>query len=303
MPDFSHSSYGFRHTLDSALQALYRLGVPSPRITLRMVGRGLPSRWVAEQSPSPGTPIAADIQITLGVSGLGFCHDLPTAMWDSGGDTEPGTKEIFELLDDPLQKAGHWIRDGAQFFTLSSENRAGCALWVSLFGLDPQDWRDADLYPLSLLLPSLHELAGTERGIRLALDLLLHLPLQEVRFHSNFQRIHEDEQTRLATHSSRLGIDCVLGRNVEDLDLAEMVLGPVDLRTYYKFHEKRMEDLLNRSLRLVLPCYSSYSLFWIVDGADHAPRLLKENMGLHLGINSYLRKNVRGASAEQHWAS
>src|SRR5262249_53464924 len=155
MPDFAHSSYGFHHTVDSALEVLYALGVPSPRVTLRMAGAGVPSRWVVAQSPGPGAPLAGDARITLSVSGLGFCQNLPVAMWDSGGDQEPGTKEVFELLDDPLQKASHWIRDGAQFLGIAQGNPAASALWISLFGLEPEDWHGAGLYSLALLLPSM----------------------------------------------------------------------------------------------------------------------------------------------------
>jgi len=292
MPDFSRSSYGFHHTVDSALEVLYMLGIPLPRVTLRMVGRGLPSRFIAEQEPTAGTPISGDTRITLAVSGLGFCQNLPVAMWDSGGDQEPRTKEVFELLDDPLQKASHWICDGARLLGVSPENSAACALWISLFGLNPEDWDDAGLFPLAMLLPSMQEIAGTERGIRLVLDLLLRLPLREVRFHRRFHSMDDGEPSRLARQSSRLGIDCVLGKSFEDADAAELVVGPVGLRTYYEFSQTGMRELLNRTLRLVLPCYSHYSLFWVVDGEDRAPRLVTENMGLRLGINSYLRRQA-----------
>ncbi len=298
MPDLCHSSYGFHHTVDSALEVLYKLGVPSPRVTLRMAGRGMPSRFVVEQSPAPGWEISGDTQITLAIAGLGFCQNLPVAMWDSGGDEEPRTKEVFELLDDPLQKASHWIRDGARLLGISPENSAACALWISLFGLDPGDWHDAGLYPLALLLPSMQALAGTERGIRLVLDLLLHLPLREVRFHHSFHSMDDGEPTRLTMKSSRLGIDCVLGKSFEDVDAGELVLGPVSLRTYYEFRQTGMHELLNRTLGLVLPCYGHYSVFWVVDGEDRAPRLVTENIGLRLGINSYLRRKVSLAGSD-----
>lgn len=297
MPDFSRSSYGFHHTVDSALKVLYMLGVPAPRVTLRMAGAGVPSRWIVSQSPEPGTVISGETQIVLEVSGLGFCHNLPVAMWDSGGDQEPRTKEVFELLDDPLQKARHWIRDGAHLIDISPENATACFLWISLFGLDPEDWHGAGLYPLALLLPSMQELAGTERGIRLVLDLLLRLPLREVRFHKSFHSMEDRELTRLATISSRLGVDCVLGRGMEGVSHAELVVGPIGLRTYYEFRQTGMRELLNRTLGLVLPCYGRYSLFWVVDGEECAPRLVTESMGLRLGINSYLRSKVSLAGA------
>jgi Type VI secretion, TssG len=298
MPDLSRSSYGFHHTVDSALEVLYMLGVPAPRVTLRMAGHGMPSRFVVEQSPAPGTPLSGDTQISLAVSGLGFYHNLPIAMWDSGGDQEPRTKEVFDLLDDPLQKASHWIRDSSHLLGISPENTAACALWISLFGLDPADWHGAGLYPLALLLPSMQELAGTERGIRLVLDILLGLPLREIRYRRNFHAMEQGEVTHLGRESSRLGIDCVLGKSFEDTSKSELVVGPVGLRTYYEFCQTGMRELLNRTLRLVLPCYGQYSVFWVVDGEDSAPRLVTDNLGQRLGINSYLRRKVSPAGAD-----
>jgi predicted component of type VI protein secretion system len=208
---------------------------------------------------------------------------------DGGSGDQPRTKEVFELLDDPLQKANHWIRGGARLLGIAPENPSACKLWISIFGLDPEDWPAEGLYPLALLLPSLQGLAGTERGIRLALDLLLHLPLAEIRFHPDSHSMERDELSLLGMRASRLGTDYVLGNSLEDVSSTELILGPVGLRTYYEFQSTGMKELLHRTLRLVVPCYTRYDVFWVVDGQDRAPRLVTQQHGLRLGINSYLR--------------
>jgi len=300
MPDFSHSFYGFRHTVDSALEILSTLEVPAERITLRMAGAGLPSRWVAEQSPPPGAALFEDTVITLSVAGLGYCQQLPVAMQDSGGEQEPGTKEIFDLLDDPLQKVAHWVHEGARLFDIAPGNPEACARWIAVFGLTADLWPTEQLYPLALLLPSLQKLAGTERGIRLALDLLLHLPVQQIRRHPAYRSMRESELSLLGSDFNRISVDYVLGNCMEDYSRSELVLGPVSLDAYYKFQEPQGEELLKQALRLVVPCHARYSTFWVVADPNKPPRLGIKQENSVLGINSYLgpRQQVEAAMSQ-----
>jgi len=298
MPDFSHSFYGFRHTVDSALEILSTLEIPAERISLRMAGRGAPSRWVAEQSPAPGTILMEDTQIALSVAGLGYYHHLPVAMQDSGGEQEPGTKEIFELLDDPLEKAAHWVYEGARLFDIAPDNPEACARWIAVFGLNADLWPTEQLYPLALLLPSLQALAGTERGIRLALDLLLQLPVQKIRRRPSYRYIAQDELSLLGSDFNRISIDYVVGNCLEDLSRSEIVLGPVSLDAYYRFQEPEGKELLKQSLRLVIPCHARYSTFWVVADPNKGPRLGIKGENSVLGINSYLSPQVPAGQLE-----
>ena len=288
MPDFSHHFYGFRHTVDSALETLASLGVPAERISLRMAGAGMPSGWVTNQSPPAGTSLLEDTLVTLSVAGLGFFQNLPVGMQDSGGELEPGTREAFEALDDPLAKAHHWVYEGARLFDISPANPAACARWIEVFGLNPELWPDEQLYPLALLLPSLQALAGTERGMRLALELLLLLPLQRIKRYPAYRLMAQDDLSLLGSRFNRLGIDCVVGNCVEDVSRSELILGPVSLNTYYRFQDPSGTHLLNQVLRLVMPCYSDYSIHWVVADPDRGPRLGIKEENAVLGINSYL---------------
>lgn len=297
MPDFSHSFHGFRHTVHSALKVLDTIGVPAARITLRMAGAGDPASWVTRQFPAPGTPLFDDTQVMLRVSGLGFFHGLPVSMWHRGGEEELGTGEILELLDDPLQKALHWICEGAQLFDISPGNPAACARWISLFGLDPEQWPADCLYSVALILSSLHRLAGTEPGIRIALDLILHLPLKEMRSKRAYRYLDQEDLSALGATASRLSVDYVLGDRYEDVGAIELVLGPVDLETYYEFSGPEGSALLGRTLRLVMPCHGRWSISWVVADPDKYPLLgiAKENS--LLGVNSYLGRTKEVAAA------
>ena len=288
MPNFSQSFAGFRHTVDSALEVLVKLGVPSSRITLRMAGPGTPSRWITSQSPVPGTPLTQDQVVTLAVSGIGFCQNLPVGMWDKGDEQEPGTAELLEFLDDPLQKADHWIREGALLFNISSDNLAACSRWISLFGLQPDVWPSNTWYHLSLLLPSIQALAGTEKGIRFALDLVFGLPLYEVLLRPSARYFRSPELSSLGRVSSRLSIDCVVGNQLEELSKLVLVLGPVPLETYYQFQEPDYGLQLKQLLTLVLPCFRAYTVQWSILDATKPPRLGFQQDNSVLGLNSYL---------------
>jgi predicted component of type VI protein secretion system len=154
--------------------------------------------------------------------------------------------------------------------------------------LNPELWPDEQLYPLALLLPSLQALAGTERGMRLALELLLLLPLQRIKRYPAYRLMAQDDLSLLGSRFNRLGIDCVVGNCVEDVSRSELILGPVSLNTYYRFQDPSGTHLLNQVLRLVMPCYSDYSIHWVVADPDRGPRLGIKEENAVLGINSYL---------------
>ncbi len=303
MPDLAHGFQGFHHTLDSALAILCDLGVPAARVTLRMAGRGYPTRWVVEQDPEPGAELHPGVSIALSIAGTGAFQALPVGMWEQGGEAEPGTREIVELMDDPLQKAALWLREGARLFDIQPGNLAACARWIGLFGLNAEDWPEAMWYRLALILPSLHDMAGKERGIRFGLSFLLELPLQEIRRMPAFQTIPAEACSRAGVNFSRLGVDAILGARVEDLARLTLRVGPVELRTYYDFGAEEKRKLMEAVLDLVAPCYQRRRLQWVVLDPSKPPRLGDEVQNGRLGINSYLggtaAQNGNGSGAAE----
>lgn len=288
MPNFAHSFHGFHHTLDSALEVLDARGISPARISVRMTGRGYPDCWVIDQTPKPGQPITPDARVILTVSGLGYFHHLPVGMWDKGGESEPGTQELVEVFDDPLQKVGHWIRQGARLFDLRPDDYNACQRWIALFGINAEDWPQDIWYNLALVLPSLHRFAGREEGIRLALDLLLGLPLHEIRRRRGFTYVDEQDLSLLASDFSRLGVDAILGDRREDLARLTLVLGPVPLDTYYDFQTDESRRRLNQVLDLAASSYQDIRVRWFVLDPRRAPRLGFEQENARLGINSHL---------------
>src|SRR5262245_24865040 len=127
MPDLSQGRHGFRHTLDSALDVLFGLGISPGRISVHMAGDGWPSGTVLGQEPAAGTLLTADRAVVLSVAGNGVAFDLPWGMWDKGGEREPGTQEMLGVFDDPLQKMGHSIRHGARLFDVRKDKAEACA--------------------------------------------------------------------------------------------------------------------------------------------------------------------------------
>jgi hypothetical protein len=288
MPCLAQGFHGFHHTLDSALAILFQLDVPATRVTVNMAGRGYPTRWIVEQDPPAGTELHPSLAVRLSVAGTGFFHALPIGMWDTGGESEPGTREIVGLLDDPLQKAGHWLREGARLFDIAPDNPAACSRWIGLFGLNAADWPASLWYNLALLLPSLSRLAGREEGIRFALQFLLGLGLKEIRRAPAFEYLDQDQRSLLGSRLSRLGVDSILGDRVEQVARLTFVLGPVELDTYYDFCDPARRDLLEAALDLVCSCYQPRSVCWLVRDPAQPPVLGDERRNGRLGINSYL---------------
>lgn len=298
MPDFCDSSHSFHHTVDSALDVLSELDISPARITIRMAGRGWQPFWVVEQFPAAGDPLGPDTSIVLHIAGLGLFHSLPVGMWDRGGDAELGTKEIFELFDDPLQKTARWIRAGERLLDLRPDRTDACSRWISLFGLNPEDWPPRCRYKLAALLPNLHRLAGKKEGIHLTLHLLLGLPLQETREQRSYSFLADDDVSLLGGRASRLGVDAVAGGRVEDLECLVLMIGPVPLQTYYLFQEEEHSRLLAAALHLCMPCYQKHRVSWSVLDPARAPRLGFEKENARLGINSHLGRGIRAPETD-----
>lgn len=288
MPCFESGFFGFHHTVASALEVLDRMGVSSSRISLRMAGRGYPSRWVVTQEPAPGADLGAGTTIQLSIAGLGYFHALPVGMWDKGGESHAGTHEILEVIDDPLQKAGNWVRDGARLFDLQPENLEACSRWITLYGLNPNDWPPETLYNLALLLPSMQQIAGTGYGVRLVFQLLLELPVKEIGHFPSFRFLPEQEYSLLGDRFGRLGVDSILGDQIEDLAGVRLVVGPISLDEYYQYQEPEKKRLVTALLDLCMPCQRKCWVSWLVEDQAKAPRLGLESENARLGINSHL---------------
>jgi hypothetical protein len=288
MPDLAHSVRGFRHTVDSALEIFSTAGISPGRITIRMDGPGLPSRWVAAQKPAPGVPLTPGETIELQIAGLGYFHNLPVACWEAGGEAEMGTREILSVVDDPYQKAVHWLREGARLFDISPSNTEACSRWISLFGLVPDHWPAETWYKLALLLPSLQSLAGKEYGMGFALRWMLDLPLERIRRKPRMRYLTEEQLSRLGDRMSRLGVDSIAGNRIEDLAENVLVLGPTPLSTYYAFQDEERQYLLKAVVYLITPCHQRYSIEWSIEDRNRAPRLGVEHLNSRLGLNTHL---------------
>jgi hypothetical protein len=288
MPDFSHSFHGFHHTIDSALETLSSHGISASRITVRMAGLGWPDHWVIEQDPAPGAELTPDVRLTLDVAGLGFFQALPVGMWDKGGEAEPGTFEIVQVFDDPLQKAAHWVRQGARLFDIRPDNHRACRRWIELFGLDPESWPRENWYHLALLLPNLHRLAGRKEGMELAFRLLLGLPIFEIRRRAGWRYLADPDLSVLGEQYSRLGVDTVIGDRMESLGRQTIKLGPVSLKTYYSYQQEDKARLIDAVLNLSSACHQQYRISWLVLNPARPPRLGFEEQNARLGVNSHL---------------
>lgn len=287
MPDFVSGTHAFRHHLHSAMACLDFLRVPPSRISIRAVGRcSFPDGAIVGQSPRPGAPLAGDVR--LDVAGASFHHYLPVALWDSGGDAEPGTRELLEVLDDPLKKLSHWMYEGASLLRLAQDNLAACARWISLFGFVPEEWPRTLWYRLALLLLDLPAVAGSENAARTALERVFDLPVRASCFRSSVTMLRLPATTRLGVQASRPGVDFILGDSFQDIARLRVEVGPVPLDVYEYYACGDGARLVNRLLALVLPLHQDYELGWLMPDPAQPPRLGIAERNCRLGLNSYL---------------
>jgi predicted component of type VI protein secretion system len=235
--------------------------------------------------------------IELQVAGPAFHHSLPVAMWDSGGEAEPGTRELLEVLDDPLEKLTHWMYEGASLLRLAPDNLAACARWISLFGIAPEEWPRSLWYRLALLLLDLPSIAGSEEAVKTALERVLGLPVNSSSFRHSLAVLKHPTKTRLGERASRIGLDFIVGDAFYDMAHLRVEIGPVPLATYEKYLGSEGRDLLDRLLALVLPVHLDYELRWVVLDPEQAPRLGIAERNCRLQINSYLGKGCESAGS------
>ena len=301
MPDFAGGTHAHRHTVHSALISLEALGVSPQRITLRRVGRhALAPGLVAGQRPRAGEALTGATTVTLEIAGPGFTHALPVGMWESGGEAGAGTSEILEHLDDPLEKLKHWFHEGAPLFRIAPSAPAACARWIRLFGIDPATWPQSMWYPLASVVARLPQISCSSEGCRLLLDLLLGLPVREMRYRPCTGALPASALSRLGSRSSRLGVDMLLGDSAEDLAMLEIEIGPVPLESYVHFAEAAEgRDLLRRVLEMALPMSHSFAVRWTVADEKASPRLGIAEQNSRLGINTHLGSPLAVEPAEE----
>ena len=288
MPDLTWPRYGFHHTVDSAIMALSRLGIGNDRITIRKAGRGWAKLRVVDQLPEAGQPLTPDAMVELTVEGDGLFYHLPAGMREGSRAGEVGTHEIVSIFDDGVEKAAFFIRQGGLFFDVRPANPPGCARWIRLFGIDPEDWPKERWYKLAVLLPCLRYLSGRESGLRLASRLLLDLEISAIRWRPRWTMMPASDRSLLGLRAGRLGVDLIVGDGVDDEAAMEITLRAETLEQY-RFHQTEAgRQRVAQVMRLVVPYHWIYETNWLVGDVDRAPRLGDEVQNSVLGVNSHL---------------
>lgn len=289
MPDLTSGTHAFRHTVDSALASLSLMRISATRIHLRRTGReAVPEGTVVGQHPVAGALLEPDTAIRLDVAGLGFTHALPVGMWDSGGEAEPGTREMLEGIDNPLVKLEHWAHEGAAMLRISDADRLACERWMTLFGVRSKDWPEEMWFRLASLLAQLPALACSEEGVRLVLGVLFQIPIESMTYQRSVAMLPADKTTLLGVRMSRLGVDSVVGDAVEDMAHLRIVLGPISLKTYEEFTAGEKGLLLRRALDYLMAAFQDYEIAWSVEDAGRCPQLGVAERNSRLGVNMHL---------------
>lgn len=289
MPDLVAPQRGARHTVDSAVPALLRLGVDVGRIVLKSAGLGWAAGAVVAQDPPPGADLAEVRRIVLHVCSGPAVDSLPYPMRDSA-DGEFRSDRLFGLFDDHFLKLGVHIRAAGGLLNLTPDDPVGAYRWIrDIFGVRAEQWPEARWYDVARLLPSLHRIAGRPDGAAIALGAVFRLPAGPVRTVAGVAPVDAARRTRLGQRNGRLGIDALAGDGVTAATAVEIDIGPVDLATYRRAfrRERSQRDAL---YRLVLPTHLSGDVRerWLVGDRTEGAVLNDPTREAALGLNSYL---------------
>jgi hypothetical protein len=288
MPDVIHARHGFHHTIDSALLTLLRVGIGTDRITIKKAGRGWARSRVIGQQPAAGTPLTQEMVVELAVEGDSMFYHLPVGMHEASNNGEIGTREMASLFDDAVEKASVYMRLGGLFFDVRPSNPNGCARWIKLFSIEPEDWPKERWYRLAILLPCLRYLTGRESGLRLSLRMLLDLEIAAIAWHPRRTLMDASDRSLLGARASRLGVDMIVGDGIDDEALMEITLRAETLEKFRRHQTAEGQRRIDQVMRLVAPYHWVYRLKWLIGDVDRAPRLGIEIDNAVLGLNSHM---------------
>jgi len=288
MPDVIQPRHGFHHTIDSSLLTLLRMGVGTDRVTIRKAGRGWARSRVTEQRPAAGAPLGREAVVELTVEGDGMFLHLPVGMREASREGEVGTQELVSIFDDAIEKASVHMRLGGLFFDVRPENPGGCARWIKLFGIEPEDWPKEKWYKLAILLPCLRYLTGRESGLRLAMRMLLDLEIASISWRPRRTLMDASDRSLLGSSMSRLGVDMIIGDGIDDEALMEITLRAETLEEFRRRNTDEGQKRINQVMRLVAPYHWVYRFKWLIGDVSLAPRLGIEFQNAVLGVNSHL---------------
>jgi len=290
MPDFCSPRRGVRHTVDSAIQSLERLGVDLDQLVLRSAGRGWIRGTVVRQDPEPGVELTDQTRIVLEVAGTGTLGSHPFALREDSDD-DLRLDALFALFDNPLGKVSHAVRRGGGFLQLHPDDPSGALRWIEgIFRVSVKPWTKRRWHAVARLLPVLHRVAGRSDAIPLALRLVFGLPVRRVRTIVGLVMMPDERRTRLGVANGRLGIDAAIGVGRRASTAVEVTVGPVSLDAYRE-HQAPSEHAERRAVyRLVLPAHMHDAVTerWVVGDPSEPARLRDSWQPAALGLNSFL---------------
>jgi hypothetical protein len=299
MPDLCSPRRGVRHTLDSAVPTLLRLGVEMERIVLQSAGPGWVAGTVVSQHPAPGALVLAQTVVTLFVAGAGALESAPFPMRDSA-DGEFRIDRLFALFDNHLLRLRHHLRAAGGMLDLHPDDPEGAARWiVEIFRLSTDPWPRERWYDVARLLPALHRIAGRPDGAAIALNAVFRLPAKPVKLVSGIAPVSSDRRTRLGLTNGRLGVDALVGDGVTAHTSAEIEIGPVGLAVYRRMQDPSERRQRQAIYRLVLPAHLRDDVRerWLVGDRSVGARLGDRSREAALGVNSYLGEATARSAA------
>lgn len=287
MPDFKQPTRCTRHDLGSALASLAALGFSPDDVAIEMAGKGWASGHVVDQDPQAGDEIGPGSHLRITVAGEGALHSLPFAL--RVVDLKcMGVEAVLAPVDAPIQRLHHHIRCGGRFFSLDVREPRTAVRWLEMvFQVGARDWSAPRRHHVVRLLSRLDELAGSTRGIVVAMRLLFDLPVSSLQTVEATIPVSRHDQWSLGRANSALGISTLLGVGRREIAGLDVQFGPVSLEQYRMFNRAGERAERQAAYDLLLPAQftNTVSERWTVGDPLAGVRLTQDVV---LGVNTYL---------------
>jgi predicted component of type VI protein secretion system len=131
-------------------------------------------------------------------------------------------------------------------------------------------------------------MAGREIGIRFTFLVIFGIPVNQIRYKRSYRFLDAEQRSALGSQCGRIGRDFILGDRLGDCDRMVIQLGPVPLDIFEWFETSEGKRLLQMTAALCVSAYQSFSIEWLIEDAQQAPRLGKPVENSRLGLNFHL---------------
>jgi len=296
MPDFCNRMSP--HRVETALNALIRLGVDLNKVEMTAVGEYENYKGeVISQDPVPGTEIGHDTKITLEVGRYSavdllpyqYFYGLSGISYARSGGWEQEARDFLAPFDSAVLRSEARIKLLSLLYGMGVVDTEYLKRYLSLFAFseDQLTRNNRELLIWSSLMPYFNEWAGNVEFVSSLIEAIFGYPCEITENTTGEYDIPSELQTRLGKDASQLGQDMVIGRSFKECDSSyEVKIYDVEVHDLAEFREGA--ETFTRLKRLITICMpNNLECRIIIRGKRKSAGIGRDKQRAFLGISSF----------------